>query len=176
VNITAEPSIPLQPADGFDVLDICHRETVVALGQLSVLIARLSQQGTDSESQALAGAVIRHFTTEARRHHQDEELHVFPRLLNSSNTELARQISSLKQDHDWLELDWSALQPHLDAIACGQPCVDCDALRGRVKMFTDLSLAHIALEEACVYPKARAQLGYAEHFAMAREMAQRRYA
>lgn len=31
-------------ADGFDVLDVCHRQTVIALGKLAALVSQLSSK------------------------------------------------------------------------------------------------------------------------------------
>jgi len=43
-----------------------------------------------------------------------------------------------------------------------------------VKSFTALSYDHIALEEVCIYPEARARLRPGERHEMGREMAARR--
>ena len=66
------------------------------------------------------------------------------------------------------------LSPHLDAIAGGQSWYDVDLLREGTEVFTALSRDHIALEEACIYPEARARLGDRERREMDREMAARR--
>ena len=82
----------------------------------------------------------------------------------------------LQQDHDWLEEDWMELAPHIAAVANGQLGYDLDLLREGAATFTALSHDHIALEESCIYPQARAQLDARERRAMGREMAARRRA
>ena len=82
----------------------------------------------------------------------------------------------LQQDHDWLEEDWRELSPHIAAVANGQIGYDLDLLRDGAATFTALSHDHMALEESCIYPQARAQLGERERRAMGREMAARRRA
>ena len=163
-------------ADGFDVLDVCHRQTVLALGKLAALITRLSAHGPDDAARSLAAEILDHFATTARQHHEDEERHVFPRLAASGDAELVQNVLRLQQDHDWLEEDWRELSPHIAAVANGQIGYDLDLLRDGAATFTALSHDHMALEESCIYPQARAQLGARERRAMGREMAARRRA
>ena len=44
-------------SDGFDALDVCHRKTLVALGRLAGLFARLTKIGADEEARVLASVV-----------------------------------------------------------------------------------------------------------------------
>ena len=43
-------------ADGFDVLDVCHRHTLFTLGKLAALVARLKGRGPDPEARAIASS------------------------------------------------------------------------------------------------------------------------
>lgn len=162
------------PLSGFDVLDVCHRQTLIALGRLAALMTRLAGQGADDEARAMAREIVRHFSTTSRDHHLDEERHVFPTLLVTGDAETVQAVLRLQQDHAWLEEDWVELSPLLDAIAGGQSWVDIDILREGVEVFTALSHEHIALEESLIYPQARAQLGPAARATMGREMLKRR--
>ena len=162
--------------DGFAVLDECHRETLVALGKLEALVTRLETGAVDAESRTLAADVVRHFSTTARQHHQDEERHVFPKLASSSDPVVMQAVLRLQLDHTWLEEDWMELSPHVDAVACGQSWYDVDVLREGVAIFAALSRDHIALEESCLYPEALARLQPGESLEMGREMAARRRA
>jgi hemerythrin-like domain-containing protein len=160
----------------FGVLDECHRQTLAALAKLETIVARLEAGAADSETRALAGDVVRHFSTTARQHHADEEQHVFPKLAVSGDPAIEQAVLRLLQDHNWLEEDWMTLQPHLDAIACGQSWYDAAVLRDGCEIFAALSRDHIALEETCLYPEARARLRPEEQQEMGREMAARRRA
>jgi len=165
-----------QAIDGFDVLDACHRQTLFALGKLAALVARLRGVGADAEAQAMASEVVAFFSTTSRQHHEDEERHVFPKMLESGDPEIVQAVLRLQQDHGWLEEDWLELSPQLDAVAAGQPALDVDLLHRHVEVFTALSHDHIGLEESCIYPQARARLGSSERREMGREMAARRRA
>jgi hemerythrin-like domain-containing protein len=162
------------PLNGFDALDVCHRQTIIALGRLAALMVRLVDKGADDEARALARQVVAHFSLAAREHHLDEELHVFPTLLATGDAETIQAVRRLQQDHAWLEEDWLELAPLLDAIAGGQSWVDTDILREGVDVFIALSHEHMALEESMIYPEARARLGDAARAVMAREMLERR--
>jgi hemerythrin-like domain-containing protein len=164
------------PRDSFDVLDACHRQTIFSLGKLSALVSRLAAYGPDEGARELANEILRHFANTARQHHEDEERHLFPKLLASGDPDTVQAVLRLQQDHGWLEEDWMELAPRLEAVASGQTGYDLDLLREGAAVFTALSHDHIALEESLIYPQARARLGSGERREMGREMAQRRRA
>jgi hemerythrin-like domain-containing protein len=160
----------------FGVLDGCHRQTLAALAKLETIVARLDGGSVDGQTRTLAADVVRHFSTTARRHHEDEERHIFPKLAASADAAMEQVVLRLQQDHHWLEEDWMTLQPHLDAIACGQSWYDVDVLREGSTIFAALSRDHITTEECILYPEARMRLRPAELQTMGREMEARRRA
>jgi iron-sulfur cluster repair protein YtfE (RIC family) len=162
--------------DGFDVLDACHIQTVFTLGKLAALVSRLANSGPDADARAMAGEIASFFSATAREHHQDEERHVFPKLLAGGNADIVQAVLRLQQDHAWLEEDWLELAPQVDAVACGQAWYDLDTLREGVEIFAALSRDHIALEESLIYPEARTRLLAGERREMGREMAMRKRA
>lgn len=162
--------------DGFEVLDACHRETVLRLGELAQLVASLDGGTPGPAAREAAAAIVAFFSTTAREHHLDEEQHVFPALLAGGNDEIVQAVQRLRQDHGWLEADWNEIEPQLDALASGQAWVDLDVLREGTEIFVALSRDHVALEESFIYPQARATIGGRERSAMGREMAARRRA
>ena len=170
------PPDPAAPGDGFDVLDVCHRQTIFTLGKLAALVSALQCRGPDPEARALAAEIVDFFSTTAHDHHEDEERHVFPRLLAGGKPEHVQAVQRLQQDHGWLEEDWRELSPHLDAVAAGQSWYDLDLLREGVDVFIALSHEHIALEESLIYPEARKQSHVSGRVEMGREMSARRRA
>jgi hemerythrin-like domain-containing protein len=143
--------------DGFDVLDVHHRQTIFTLGKLAALVARLTRREADAEARAMAREIVQFFSTTARQHHEDEEQHVFPSLLDSGDPQLVQAVLRLQQDHHWLAVDWLEISAPLNAVANGQS-IDLDQLREMAQVFIALSHDHIALEESCVYPQARSRL------------------
>jgi len=175
---TSSSPVATSPSAGapsaFEVLDACHRQTVVMLARLSDLASSLDHGGPDREARQAAEEIIQFFSQTARQHHEDEERHVFPRLLGSDDPETVQAVLRLQQDHHWMDVDWSELSPALAAIAAGQGGYDAAALREGVEIFTALTHDHIALEESCIYSQAGERFGGAELQQAAREMAKRR--
>jgi hemerythrin-like domain-containing protein len=165
---------PGQSGDGFDVLDGTHRQILFKLGMLAALVSRLKSRGADAEARDIARQIGRFFSSTARLHHEDEEKHVFPTLLATGNPEMVQDVHRLQQDHGWLEEDWMELAPMLDAVAAENAWVDLDSLTHAAEVFTALYHDHIALEESCIYPEARARMRAGERREMGREMAARR--
>jgi hemerythrin-like domain-containing protein len=157
-----------------DWLDDCHQRIGIALGELSALVQRVQSHGVDDTAREMARSVHRFFASTARDHHLDEERHVFPRLLQSSDAELVQATLRLRQDHGWLEQDWLELSPMLQTIADGNRGVDVDYLRESVAVFTELYHDHLTLEESMIYPAARQRMDAWDMATMGREMAQRR--
>lgn len=160
--------------DGFGVLDECHRQTLVALGQLDTLVSRLKDNGPDDEARTLADKIIEHFSFTARRHHEDEERYVFPQLVVGGDPATVQAVLRLQQDHNWIEEDWMELSAHLEAVASGRSWCDVDLLREGAEIFSALLHEHIALEESFIYPQARARLRPGEVLDIGRTAATRR--
>ncbi len=173
---TPDPSAPAVTVDGFHVLDVCHRQTLFTLNRLTDLVSTLTNGGADAQARGVAAEIVQFFSSTARQHHEDEERHVFPKLVLSKDPKIVQAVLRLSQDHNWLEEDWMEISPQLDAVACGLSWYDADILREGVEVFAALSRDHIALEESLIYPQARVHLGVGERREMGREMAARRRA
>lgn len=156
--------------DGLEMLDACHRRMMDALDTLDALVARLDEHGDDAQARAMAAEVVAFFSGTAHQHHQDEERHVFPRLLEAATPEVAQVVLRLQQDHRWLEQDWLELSAHLQALADGQSWWDRALLREGGEVFIALLHDHLTLEESLIYPEARARLSLAEREAIGREI------
>ena len=162
--------------DGFTVLDACHQRTLAMLDELSLLVARLDHGGVDERARAQAAKIAGFFSTTARQHHEDEERHVFPPLVEGGDPQVVQTVLRLQQDHGWLEEDWFELAPHVQAIAAGFDWYDIDVLREGVAVFSALSRDHIELEESLIYPAARERVRDEQRRDMGREMAARHHA
>ena len=147
---TPAPALP-----SFDLLDRTHAQVLDVLKQFDQLLQHLDDNGADSVAPASAQEIYTFFTGSARQHHADEEQHVFPGLLNSTDTELVQHVRRLQQDHGWLEEDWLELAPQIEAIAKGYSWYDTNMLRHALPIFTALYEDHIGLEESLIYPEAK---------------------
>ena len=158
---------------GFAAIDACHRKTLALLDELATLVTRLELDGLEPALCASAARIAAFFSTTAREHHEDEERHIFPALLNSPSPQVVQAVLRLQQDHDWLEEAWFDLAPHVMAVAAGRDTYDIEALRDGVPVLAALYLDHIELEESFIYPEVRACVPAQARREIGREMAAR---
>jgi hemerythrin-like domain-containing protein len=151
----ARPSTP--QLGEFESLDNAHRAALAMLESFSKLLAHLDDRGLDDAARDSAREILGFFSGPGAHHHADEEKHVFPGLLASSDVELVQHVRRLQQDHGWLEEDWRELHPQVEAIANGYNWYDLAMLRLAVPVFDALYRDHIALEESLIYPAAKRQ-------------------
>jgi len=155
------------PAAGFEapleMLAACHGRVHSQCATLLRLVPHIAAQGADQPAQEAATAVMRYFDTSARHHHEDEELDVFPALVESmagSDAVCLRELTAaLCADHRALEARWSALRRVLEQVARGVATTLGDA---DVQGFVDMYEKHIAREEAELLPMAARLLSDAE--------------
>jgi hemerythrin-like domain-containing protein len=159
------PKASLPP---LEALGATHRQMILALEGLSQLLEHLGNAGADAAARKLAGNLVKFFDQEARSHHAAEDRDVFPTLLESEDVEMVQHVRRLQQDHGWLEENWRALGPQLDALSHGQSWVDEQMLAEQAALFKALYHEHIALEESIVYPAARQRELLAHDSAQAR--------
>ena len=158
----------------FVFLDRCHQDIQQKLEQLLALAIAVEADGLTPALQTQARELTDWFNAEPRQHHLDEEKHVFPSLLSSTDEDVLQTTHRLIQDHGWLETDWFEIEPALEAAADGNSWFDPTALRNAVEVFQQLYIDHIVLEESLAYPAARAQMDPAQFESMGVEMARRR--
>ncbi|WP_232727963.1 hemerythrin domain-containing protein [Acidovorax sp. 69] len=156
------------------MLEACHERVQRTLGLLARLRAHVQARGADDEARQAARDVLRYFDMAAPLHHEDEELHVFPLLLEQATPEVKALVLRLQYDHVAMAADWAEARGGLlalvDAGAQGFKPQDEVAL----DRFATRYDAHIAAEEGAAYPAAAALLAPDSLTAMGREMAARR--
>lgn len=166
------------PAVGFDtpfeMLQACHERVQRTLALLEKLCRYLDDHACDDSARQAARDVLRYFDVAAPLHHEDEELHIFPLLLAQGTPAVVAQVRQLQQDHDRMAARWQAARVLLLALADGQSSAFSAQDEAVLARFAGGYAAHIASEEALVYPAARALLSDADLQQMGQEMRQRR--
>ncbi len=167
------------PAVGFDqpfeMLQACHDRVRRSLALLGRLLAYLSDHPHDAQSRSAARDVLRYFDLAAPLHHQDEELHIFPRLEGAADSALTDAVARLRADHVQMESLWAQLRRVLqswtgEAVGTAPD----EPARQLAAAFAGLYEQHLALEEALVFPAARGCIDEAGLTSMSRDMARRR--
>ena len=169
------------PAVGFEVplemLAACHGRVEGQCVTLRRLVAHLVKNGADRQAREAAAAVMRYFDTSARHHHADEEVDLFPALIESmagSDAVCLRELTaSLTADHRELEQCWRALRRRLEQVAGGDAATLPD---DEVLNFIGLYERHIAREESELLPMASRLLSDAELDRIGLAMRERRAA
>lgn len=138
-----------------EMLAACHHRIESQCATLQRLVAHVAGHGSDAEARAAAAAVLRYFDTAAVDHHADEEVDLFPALIDSmagsDATCIRDMIESLKRDHRALESQWRRLRPALLKIAAGDPQ---PLLADDVMPLVVLYGQHTAREDAELLPMA----------------------
>lgn len=144
-----------QKRNTMQALDQDHRQMQVHLAKLEALLGQLRAGAEGDEVRKAAGEVEAFFSGTSRQHHLVEEAEVFPSLLHSDDAALVQAVQTLRQDHNWLELNWSELAPMLRGLEQGEDWVDLEHLQHAIEVFANLSEDHIEREETLIYPQAR---------------------
>lgn len=167
------------PAAGFEapleMLSACHHRVERQCETLKRLALHLIAHGSDGRARDAAAGVLRYFDTSARHHHDDEEVDLFPALLESMAGSdavcLRGLVDALVADHRELEARWRRLRVTLERVVAAQPAVLAPA---EVEGFATLYAEHIAREEQELLPMAARLLGDAELDRVGRAMRARR--
>jgi hemerythrin-like domain-containing protein len=149
-----------RPAPGFDdpagVLLHCHRRIEQRLAALPKIISALrsSPEGGDEDALGALSDVLRYFDNGARRHHEDEEASIFPRLAGDESRELLATLADEHRTHEAIYLAFRTVaQRILDTPAEGAPLADELAMHTRA--LTEVYQSHIAREEKDLVPLIR---------------------
>ncbi|MEF9996711.1 MAG: hemerythrin domain-containing protein [Burkholderiaceae bacterium] len=173
------PTDFFSPAAGFDdALEIwlaCHER----VQRFCALMARLNQHlaihGADTDAQITANSIRRYFNEAAPRHHEDEEIDLFPslqaRMPADKYAALAPTLASIEEDHQIAAGIWSELNATLVRIEAGEKILLNPALLDR---WTGLYQHHIVAEEQVVMPHLKRHLSKADWQRIGRSMAARR--
>ena len=171
--------ITLHPGPGagfdhpFEMLAACHERVRRMLALLQRLGEHLRSHGNDGQARQAAADVLRYFEQAAPAHHEDEERHVFPRLLREGDAAQRAVVERLQADHRAMAAQWPLVRAVLERVAAGGPAPDA-AEAAACDTFAALYVAHLPAEDEVVFPAARARMDAAAQQAMGEEMAQRR--
>ena len=178
--MTASHALPGfgDPAVGFDtpfdMLEACHERVLRSLALLQKLQDYLHDHPCDDSARQAARDVLRYFDMAAPLHHEDEELHVFPPLLERGGADTVAAVRQLQQDHEAMSANWQAARALLQALAEGAKESFSAPDEAVLARFAGVYAEHIRLEEDLVYPAARALLAPEAVQAMGAEMRRRR--
>ena len=110
-----------------EMLAACHIRIERQCATLRRLAAHLAEHGADGDARTAATHVMRYFDTAAIQHHADEEVDLFPALIDSmagSDAVCLHDITQgLANEHRELETRWRRLRNVLVQVAEGRAAV-----------------------------------------------------
>jgi len=167
------------PGAGFDqpieMWRACHERVQRFAALLSRLAAHLRNQGADEDARVTATSIRRYFNEAAPRHHEDEEVDMFPRLRERLRADRDKTVldvlGQVEADHLEMAGLWRKLDAVLAEISSGravaleQPLID---------RFATMYRHHIDAEERVLLPAMKKAFGKGDWLAVGRAMAERR--
>ncbi|MGB3288306.1 MAG: hemerythrin domain-containing protein [Burkholderiaceae bacterium] len=158
-----------------EMLAACHHRIERQCSTLKRLAPHLRAHGSDEQARAAATAIMRYFDSSAIQHHADEEVDLFPALIESmagSDAVCIRELTDgLSADHRKLEAGWRKLRATLSKVGEGQAALLPD---DQVEAFTSLYESHMRREEDELLPMAARLLGDDAIARIGRAMRERR--
>jgi hypothetical protein len=153
----------------------CHQRLEGVCGLLQRLHGHVKDFGADEAARFGAEGVRRYFSGAARRHQDDEDVDLFPRVLESLSghrrASLRSTMDRLQDDHAEAERLWQPVDRQLTEIQRGvRISTDENALRALI----DKHLSHRRAEEDALLQLVRTTLPPADLTAIGDAMAQRR--
>jgi hemerythrin-like domain-containing protein len=159
----------------FEMLEACHERVQRSLALLERLLAYITDKGHDAQSRTAAADVLRYFDLAAPLHHDDEEVHVFPLLLEQGDDAVRAAVRLLQEDHRRMSAAWAAAREPLLRWSLRDSSGPVDtASHTALQDFAALYGTHIQTEESLVYPAARALMDAPALGDMGRQMQARR--
>ncbi len=168
------PAIPSISDEPLEMLEACHGRVRAFTETLRKLVPHLAKNGADAEAAQAASNILRYFDLAAPKHHQDEEVDLFPLLLATApeDTALAAAINQLRAEHLQMGHLWLQLRELLLLVSEGRMA---DLARDNLaECFADFYQQHAASEEAGVFAAAQHLLSPSQRELLGRSMAARR--
>ena len=167
------------PGAGFDqpveMWLACHERVQRFAALLSRLAEHLTRQGADEDAQVTAVSIRRYFNEAAPRHHEDEEVDMFPRLRERLDSERDKTVLDVLEQVEADHLEMAGLWKRLDAALAEVSRGERVALeQSLIDRFATLYRHHIDAEERVVLPALEKTLGRDDWQAIGRSMAERR--
>jgi len=167
------------PGAGFDepveMWLACHERVRRFALLMSRLAEHLRRNGHDEDAQVTATSIRRYFNEAAPRHHEDEEVDMFPRLRErlaaDANAIVSNVVDQVEADHLEMAGLWKRLDAMLAEIQRGKPAELDPSL---IERFATLYHHHIDAEERVLLPAMKRAFSKGDWQAIGRAMAERR--
>jgi len=141
----------------FEMLSACHERVQRTLRLLEKVVTHVQAHGSDAKVVDAVADVLRYFDLAAPRHHEDEELHVFPLLLQQNDGALTNAVMRMQADHVQMTAQWARLRESLVGLSQasnGSAPFSVLTLVQEAAKFIALYADHVHTEDTLLYPTA----------------------
>ena len=139
----------------FEFLDDTHRLIHSKLIKLREFLELPQFPVLNHDERLTLEKICRFFDTEAKEHHLDEELHIFPILQQNNDVNVRNLANQLQIDHGWIEENWMELSPQFKAVINRNTWFEEKELQRCLEVFELLYAQHMHLEESLAYPQVK---------------------
>ena len=155
-------------SDGLGVIRAYHQSILGFCEGLSDLVEQIELGAIQDNFGQLARQIHQNFITANDRHHQDEELALFPCLTQARAAPIAPLLEQLEEDHGELELMWAYLAPQLQDTARVR---DFALFSKAMQQFVQRLRCHIEHEEEQLLPVVERLLSHEQRRQIGASMA-----
>ena len=161
---TPDSSAPLRGIEApLKTLANCHERGARQCVALRGLVPHLAARGADEDAREAAAGVLRYFDKAAQDHYADEEVDLFPALLEAMAAAdaqcLRATIEGLIAEHRILESAWARVRDELAGVAAG---ASAQLSAAGVEVLAGHYEEHMAREDEELMPLAARLLGESE--------------
>ena len=130
-----------------ELQDVTHQLVQQFIAELEEMLDDLIGAGLSPLRENVLGKIVSFFDNEMKKHHLEEERHIFPLLLSQGDDVLSRKVQVLQAEHQQLRQGWTQLKEAIEQmVAC--PGTDGSALREAFQSYSQCFAGHLALEES----------------------------
>lgn len=140
-----------------DLQDVTHQLVQQFIAELQDMLDGLIAGDLSAQQSNVLNKIVGFFDTEMKRHHLEEEAHIFPVLLSKNDPVLREKVSMLKADHDELRSRWRDLRAAIEQMAT-LPEGDGHNLRQCFDCYSECFAKHLLLEESVQFSAEAKQL------------------
>jgi len=131
----------------FEYQDVTHQLVQQFLGELGEMLEDLRSGALTLPQKNVLRKIVSFFDIEMKKHHLEEERHVFPVLLAKGDEALSQKVAVLQAEHQQLREGWAELRAAIEHMA-STPAGDASVLLGSFARYSECFARHLALEES----------------------------
>lgn len=133
--------------------DVTHQLVQQFIAELQDMLPDLATGLLSQPQQKVLRKIVAFFDQEMKKHHLEEEQHIFPLLLSQGDAEMCEKVRVLKADHQALREGWQELKRGIE-LALAQSGDSHARLSADFERYSARFARHLVLEESIQFAPA----------------------